>query len=119
MNHLLRAVFPPLLLAFLVVISAYAVTQLIRDEPPVLSWLGLLLAGVAPLAYLLRNRLRPAERSAQQPLAVSMVCGLGLAMTMAMNWRYGAASGSIHLLAAACLIGWVIYLRWYSAKDRG
>ncbi len=118
MNRLLRSAFPPLLLAFLALISAYALTQLIRAQPPALSWLGLLLAGAAPLMFLLRSRLRPVTRRTQQPLAVSIVCGLGLAMTMAMNWRYGAASGSIHLLAAGCLIAWVIFLRWYSATGR-
>ncbi len=79
-----------------------------------LSWLGLALSAGAPLVFFAWLYLANAARTSRHPVAVSALCGLGVAITMAANWRYGTASGVVHLWAGLCLLGWFVYLRWYS-----
>lgn len=85
-----------------------------RDQQPISSWLGLLLAAGAPLTFLAWLYLAGRARTERHPLLVSVIGGLGLAVTMAANWRFGASSGNAHLWAGTCLIAWLSYLRWYS-----
>jgi peroxiredoxin len=110
----LRAVFISAFTTYLGVSFIFAVIHLIRQQTPVLSWLGLALAAAAPIAFLACLYLARPARTARHPVAVSLVCGLGLAITMMMNRRFGASSGAVHIWAGICLIGWFAYLRWYS-----
>lgn len=43
-----------------------------------------------------------------------MFGGLGLALTMTVSFRYGEVAGSMHIWAGITLLGWLVYLRWYS-----
>lgn len=100
---------------FLVTSSAlavYAVIELSSGTQPALSWLGLLLAAGAPALYLVFNWRRPPAGRNQFTVATGAACGLGLAVTMAVNWRFGEASGMVHLWAGSCLMAWLVYLRW-------
>ena len=101
--------------AFLVlslVLIVYSGVQWLRGIEPLLSWLGLILAAGAPAFFLVLRRMQPAGGNPQFSVATGAICGLGLAITMAMNWRYGDASGVVHLWAGACLIAWLVNLRW-------
>jgi hypothetical protein len=99
---------------WLTLASLYALTQMIRGSEPLLSWLGLGLSAFAPLAYLVRVFVLKSPRTPRHPLEYSIVSGLGLALTMAMSFRYQQASGAIHIWAGVSLLGWLVYLRWYS-----
>lgn len=72
------------------------------------------LATLGPLAYFVRVSLKAQPRTQRHPVGSSTVAGLGLAICMAMAYRYGQAAGSIHAWAAVPVIGWLIYLRWYA-----
>ncbi len=100
--------------AYVVLALVYAVVQLIRGMDPLFAWLGLALAAGAPAAFLAWLYIAGRARTSAHPVAVSVACGLGTAITMAANWRYEAASGTIHVWAGLCLLAWFIYLRWYS-----
>ncbi|NIP17299.1 MAG: hypothetical protein GWM87_03425 [Xanthomonadales bacterium] len=83
---------------------------------PLLSWLGLALAALGPLSYLVWTRITKPAQTTLHPVEYSVVCGLGVAITMAVSWRHGDAAGWIHAWAGLSLIGWVVYLRWYRPR---
>ncbi len=111
---LLRSTFISVFSGYLAFAFFYGLLQLVRGMEPFASWLGLTFSAASPLAFLVYLYLAGTARTARHPVAVSAFCGLGVAMTMAANWRYGAASGLLHLWAGLCLLAWFVYLKWYS-----
>jgi len=112
--NLLKSVFISAFITWLTVLSLYAFTQLARGTEPLLSWLGLALTAFAPLVFFIKAFLFKTPRTARHPIEYSVLSGLGLAITMAMSLRYGQAAGVLHAWAGITLIGWLVYLRWYS-----
>ncbi len=110
--NLLKSVFIGVLVSWLALISLYAFTRLFIGTEPLLGWLGLALAAFAPLVFFLKAYLFKSPRKVRHPVEYSVVSGLGLAITMAISFRYGEAAGNIHILAGITLVGWFIYLRW-------
>ena len=111
--NLLKPVFISVFVIWLTLISLYAFTRLFIGTDPLLGWLGLALAACAPLAFFLKAYLLKTPRTSRHPVEYSVVSGLGLAITMAISFRYGEAAGNIHILAGVTLSGWFIYLRWH------
>jgi hypothetical protein len=85
-----------------------------RNEA-VLSWAGVALAALPLLLYLVIALVRRQPRAMRHPVGYSVASGLGLVITMIASYRFGDAAGDLHLLAGVSLIGWLLYLRWYSA----
>ncbi|MDX2417807.1 MAG: peroxiredoxin family protein [Xanthomonadales bacterium] len=112
--NLLKSVFISAFVSWLAVVSFYAFIQLARGTDPLLAWLGLALTAFAPLVFFLKAFLFKSPRTPRHPVEYSVLSGLGLAMTMAMSFRYGDATGVIHVWAGITLLGWFVYLRWYS-----
>jgi len=112
--NLLKSVFISGFVTYLVVVGLYALTQLARGTEPLLSWLGLALSALSPLAFFVKAFVAKSARTPRHPVEFSVLSGLGLAITMAISYRYGHAAGFIHVWAALTLLLWVIYLRWYS-----
>ena len=110
----LRSVFISGFMGYLMVVFGYASVQLIRGMEPAWSWLGMALAALGPLAFFGWIFVTGPARTAHHPVGYSIVTGLGLAITMTMSWRYGEAAGLVHVWTGLVLIGWVIYLLWYS-----
>jgi peroxiredoxin/uncharacterized membrane protein len=111
---LLKSFFISAYLTYLTAASVYALAQLVRGMDPLLSWLGMALAALGPLSFFAWIMVTRPPRTARHPVEYSVVSALGLAMTMAMSWRHGAAAGAAHVWAAVAVIGWLAYLRWYS-----
>ena len=109
-----RSAFISVFTTYVLLALIYALWQLIQGIEPMLSWLGLALAAGAPLAFIAWLYLAGKGRTSRHPVAVTVVCGLGTAITMVANSRYGALSGSTHIWAGLCLLAWFAYLRWYS-----
>lgn len=112
--NLLKSVFISVFVSWLTLISLYAFSRLLSGSEPLLGWLGLALTAFAPLAFFLKAFLFKSPRTPRHPVEYSVVSGLGLAMTMAISFRYGDAGGNLHVLAGITLLGWFVYLRWYS-----
>ena len=112
--NLLKSVFISTFVTWLALVSLYAVTMLLKGTEPLLAWLGLALTAFAPLAFFLKAFLFKSPRTPHHPVEYSVVSGLGLAMTMAMSFRYADATGNLHVWAGITLLGWFAYLRWYS-----
>jgi hypothetical protein len=110
--NFMRPVFISLFAMLLVLLSLYAGAQIWHNTTLWISWLGLLLAAFAPLVFLTTKQLHTSRKEAIQPIGFSTVCGLGVAITMTASWKYGSAAGVVHVWAGACLIGWLIYLKW-------
>ncbi len=89
-------------------LTLYAAVQLYRAVPQTLSWLGLMLAAGAPLAGLATHR----DTRTRPPLLWTVLSGLGLAVTMAISYRYGNAAGQTHVWAGGALIAWFVWVRW-------
>jgi len=116
--NILRSIFISAFSGYIAIAFFYALLQLVRGMEPLFSWLGLVLAAGSPLAFLAWLYLSGEARTSRHPVAVSVFCGLGVAMTMAANWRYGTGSGMVHLWAGLCLLVWFSYLQWYSRFSR-
>ena len=112
--NFLKSAYISAFVFYLLCVSAYAITQLIRGTDPVLSWLGMALAAMGPLAFFAWVFIRKPARTVQHPLGYTIISGLGLAVTMAMSWRHGDAAGIIHIWSGLALVSWIVYLRWYS-----
>lgn len=114
MNRI-SSVFVPVYVSYLVVILVFVAIAFLKGLYPALSLLGLWLAVSSPLAFFCWMGLaRPRLKIHHFP-AFSMVCGIGLAITMTMSWRFGAVAGNNHIWAGLALIGWAAYLRWFKA----
>ena len=103
------------LLAYLCLALGWAVWQILpTDNGPFWSWGGLILAAGAALSGLLwdLSRGQPGQRP---PLIFTVLCGLGLAISMSQSYRYGDAAGWAHAAAGVALIGWFAYLRYLRA----
>jgi peroxiredoxin len=109
-----RSAFVTIYISFVMTLAVYSGVELLRGMQPWPSWLGLLICASAPAFFFMRILIFPVARTARHPLEISVVSALGLVITMVYNWRFGDAAGAIHLWGGACLIGWMIYLRWYS-----
>jgi peroxiredoxin len=112
--NFLRSVFVSAFTAYLAVASAYALVQLARGMEPLLAWLGMTLAALGPLAFFTWVMLAKPARTVRHPVEYSVISALGLAIAMAVSWRHGAAAGMIHVWAGLAVVGWIVYLRWYS-----
>ena len=116
--NILRSIFVYVFSGYLAFAFFYALLQLVLRMEPFFSWLGLALSAGSPLVFFAWLYLAGSARTSRHPVAVSVFCGLGVAMTMAANWRYGTASGMVHLWAGLCLLAWFAYLQWYSRFSR-
>jgi len=112
--NLLKSIFISSFISWLAFVSIYSIIQLARGMEPLLSWLGLALSAVAPLAFFIKAFLFKSPRTPRHPLEYTILSGLGLVMTMAMSYRYGDAAGIMHIWAFLTLVLWLVYLRWYS-----
>jgi len=112
--NLLKSVFISGFITWMTVLSLYAFTQLAMGTEPLLSWLGLCLAAFTPLVFFIKAFLFKSPRTPRHPVEYSIVSSLGLGLTMAMSYRYADAAGHTHVLAGITLLGWLVYLRWYS-----
>lgn len=112
--NLPKPVFTAVLAAWLAVAGVYGIVQWVRGTGPLLSWLGLVIGVAGPLSFLARTRLLSSPQTRHTAFGHSIVCGLGLALTLAMSYRYGAAAGNAHVWAGVTLLAWLVYLRWFS-----
>jgi len=112
--NLPKPVFTALLAGWLSLAGCYAIVQLARGMQPWLSWLGLILCVSAPLLFLARGWLSRAPQTRRTAFGYSIVCGLGLAIALAVSYRYGATAGDTHVWAGITLVLWLVYLRWFS-----
>lgn len=112
--NLLKSIFISVFVSWLTLISFYSITQMARGTEPFLSWLGLALAAFSPLTFFIKAFLFKTARTARHPVEFSIFSGLGLALAMTASFRHGEVAGSIHVWAGITLLGWLVYLRWYS-----
>jgi hypothetical protein len=97
---------------YLTLLFAYALIQLFRGVNGSVSWLGLALSALGPLIFFMQSRgVSATAEPTALPLMSSMIGGLGLAICMAVSWRYGPAAGWAHAWAGSAMIGWWLYLQ--------
>jgi len=117
--NLLKSIFISGFVTWLTWVTIYAVVELARGMEPMLSWLGLALTAFAPLVFFIKAFVAKSARTPRHPVEYSILSGAGLALTMAMSYRYGEAAGMIHIWAFITLLAWLAYLLWYSVfKNR-
>lgn len=116
--NLPKPVFTAVLAAWLAVAGMYGIVQSVRGTGPLLSWLGLIIGVAGPVSFLARTRWLALAPTRHAAFGHSIVCGLGLALTLAVSYRYGPAAGNAHVWAGITLLAWLVYLRWFSAVPR-
>jgi hypothetical protein len=109
--NFLRIIIFILLLCLALVSCIFAGVQIWLDQRPFLSWLGLLLASAAPLAYVIIRYSLKDHAQELHPMVFSCISGLGVAISMTASWKYGDSAGQIHIWSAGCLLAWILYLR--------
>jgi len=114
---LFRRVFIFLFVACTFLLSVYGGMQLWHKTTPLISGLGLLLAATPLWIFVLVKGIKPQKPDAAPAFVVSCVCGAGLAITMTSSWKFNDVAGISHLWAGACLLAWVLYLKWYSTNQ--
>ena len=112
--NLLKSVFISGFITWLVMVSLYAISQLVKGTEPIISWLGLSLCALSPLAFFIKVFLARSPRTERHPVEYTVLSGLGLALTLAMSYRFGPSAGMMHYWAGLTIILWLAYLRWYS-----
>jgi len=112
--NLPKPVSTAVLAAWLALAGVYGIVQSVRGTGPLLSWLGLLIGVAGPLSFLARTSWLASTPTRHTALGHSIVCALGLSLTLAMSYRYGAAAGDAHVWAGITLLAWLVYLRWFS-----
>ena len=95
-------------------LTVYSLLEVIRRTPPPGLWAGVLLAAGAPALFFVWLFVAKPSSTPRHPLAVTVLSGLGVAISMAISWRYPHQTGLLYVWAAAAFIGWYVYLRWYS-----
>jgi len=116
--NLPKPVFTAVLAAWLAVAGVYGVVQSVRGAVPLLSWLGLIIGVAGPVSFLVRTRFLHSPQTRHVAFGHSIFCALGLALTLAMSYRYGSAAGNAHVWAGVTLLAWLVYLRWFSTVPR-
>ena len=96
-----------LLRGYLAFAAFYAVVQVVRQAEPLLSWIGLLMAAGAALIAIQAD-----ARQGPKKVMFAVACGLGVAITLAISYRYGPAAGWVHGWAGLALIGWFAWVKW-------
>lgn len=95
----------------------FALYELTRPVP----WMGpagLLLAAATPLGYLIWLYSARPERTEPHPVIISVIAGFGAVMSMVTVHRFGD-DHQIYLAGAlACLVGWLIFVRWHLRKRK-
>ena len=112
--NLLKSIFISCFVSWLALVSIYSIIQLSKATDPLLSWFGLALAAGAPLVFFIKAFMFKSARTPRHPVGFSIVGGMGLAICLALSWRFGQAAGIIHVWAGITLLGWLLYIRWYS-----
>jgi len=112
--NLPKPVFTTVLVAWLSFAGVYALVRSGSGTQPLLSWIGLILCVSGPALFLAGAWWSKTRHTRHTALGYSIICGLGLAMTLAMSYRYGPAAGHAHVWAGITLIGWLAYLRGFN-----
>jgi len=74
--------------------------------------IGLLVACLAPLAYLIWDHWRSFRSSSELDLMVSTAIGFGLVLCIIAAQRYGDEAFRWHVAAVgAILLGWLVHIR--------
>lgn len=112
--NLPKPVFTAVLVAWLSFAGAYGLVRSGSGTQPLLSWIGLILCVSGPSLFLAGAWLSKSKQTRRTALGYSILCGLGLAVTLAMSYRYGPVAGNAHVWAGITLAGWLVYLRWFT-----
>ncbi len=103
------------LLALLALLITGAL-MLARPAVPLLAPLGLIVAAAGPLGFFgWLFAARPA-RTDRHPVLVSAIAGLGAVLAAAAVYRYGEAWNPYLAGGIFVLVGWMVYVRWYSVQ---
>ncbi len=100
-------------LLLLAVLTATAVTLFFAEVHP-WSAAGLLLAAGSGLAFFVWLLTFRPPRTSAHPLPVTLGMAAGAVLAMVADWRYGTAVAWLIPAIFVVLVGWVVYLRWYS-----
>jgi len=108
--------FITLYVTALVAAFVFAALMLARPEIPLLAPLGLLVAAAAPLGFFGWLFAAGPARTDRHPILVSSIAGLGAVLSAAAVYRYGEAWNPYLAAGIGVLVGWMVYVRWYSVQ---
>lgn len=108
--------FITLYAAALAAVFVFAALMLARPAIPLLAPLGLLVAAAAPLGFFGWLFATNPARTDRHPILVSAIAGLGAVLSAAAVYRYGEAWNPYLVGGIGVLIGWMVYVRWYSVQ---
>jgi peroxiredoxin len=90
--------------------------MLARPAIPLLAPLGVIVATAAPLAFFGWLFIAGPARTDRHPILVSATSGLGCILSAAAIYRYGDTWNPYLAGGITALVGWMVYVRWYSVQ---
>ena len=110
--NVLKTIFTRCFILWLGLVVIYALVQILRGGTPLLSWVGLGITALALLPFFISHIKSDSPTNRKQTLIYTLLSGLGLAICMAVSYRYEQAAGIIHIWAGVTFIAWVVYVRF-------
>lgn len=108
--------FISLYLLALVALLVAGILMLARPQVPLLAPLGLIVAAAAPLGFFAWLFIGGPARTDRHPILVSAIAGVGAVLSAVAIYRFGEAWNPYLAGGIAALVGWMIYVRWYSVQ---
>lgn len=108
--------FITLYLSGLVALLVAGILMLARPEVPLLAPLGLIIASAGPLGFFAWLFVGGPARTDRHPILVSAIAGTGAVLSAAAVYRFGETWNPYLAGGIAALVGWMIYVRWYSVQ---
>ena len=104
---------------YLTILSALWLTGWVGlfSGAPALAAAGLIVATSAPMIFFIHRHVLKQPRTEAHPVWVSTVSGLGAVMIMVTIYRFGDQHPIWMGGALACLIGWMVYLKWIKPES--
>ncbi len=108
--------FITLFLLALLGLLVFGALMLARPEVPLLAPAGLIIAAAAPLGFFAWLFIGGPARTDRHPVLVSAITGVGAVLSAAAVYRYGEAWNAYLAGGIFVLVGWMVYVRWYSVQ---
>lgn len=108
--------FITLFLLSLIGLLVVGALVLARPGIPLLAPAGLIIAAAAPLGFFVWLFVGGPARTDRHPILVSAITGVGAVLSAVAVYRYGEEWNAYLAACIGALVGWMVYVRWYSEQ---
>lgn len=111
MQNLFKSIFISIFPVFALYVALYYGWQLIQDGIQI-QYIGMVIAAIPVVIFFAGLFIKPVARTKRYLNIYTNVLGLGLVISM-IGSNYESID-TAHLLGIGLIVGWILYLKWYS-----